>query len=333
MCKARNIRVFLLISVIPAFLFCSCNHSQKKTRLSLDLSPEGHQVPSFPADSAWQDVATQVRFGPRTPGSHAHQEELQWITDKMDRYAGSSMVYLQKFEVIGYHNDTLHLTNIIAAFSPRQHDRIMVSTHWDTRPRADQDPDSSYRDKPIPGADDGASGVAVLLELARIFHQQAPPVGVDLVFWDGEDYGRSGDEKYYFLGSRYWAKHPPVAGYHPRFGILLDMVGGKNAHFPKEGESYSDAPFLVNAIWKVAGEIGLDTLFTDETTPGVTDDHTVLNRLTNFPTIDIIDHRVEGGQTTFPSYWHTHRDNLSIIDKNTMKAVGHLMLELIYNRL
>lgn len=325
--------VFPTLVLLTTFLLYSCSKSGSKDNPKYDFSSKGHSVPAFSADSAYHDVAKQLQFGPRVPDSKAHEEEKQWIMKKMSRYAGSSMVYSQDFDIKGYNNDTLHLSNIIAAFNPKDHDRIMISAHWDTRPRSDQDPDKAYRDKPIPGADDGASGVAVLLELARQFHKEMPPIGVDLVFWDGEDYGKSGEDNYYFLGSRYWAQHPPVPGYSPRFGILLDMVGGKNAHFPKEGASYSYDPLLVNAIWKVADQIGLDTLFTNEQTPGVTDDHTVLNQLTNFPTIDIIDHRVEGGQVKFPPYWHTHKDNLSIIDPNTMKAVGHLMLELVYNRL
>ncbi len=328
--KTGYLSVILFSSVV---LFYSCSKSDSRNSQKYDLTSKGRTVPAFSADSAYQDVTEQLQWGPRVPNTKAHGQEKQWIVNQMDRYAGKSMVYKQNFDIKGYSNDTLHLTNIIAAFNPNDHDRIMISTHWDTRPRSDQDPDKSYQDKPIPGADDGASGVAVLMEMAREFQKNPPPVGVDLVFWDGEDYGKSGEDNYYFLGSRYWAQHPPVPGYNPRFGILLDMVGGKNAHFPKEGASYSYAPFLVNAIWNVADQIGLDTLFTKEQTPGVTDDHTVLNQYMNFPTIDIINHRVEGGQVHFPPYWHTHKDDLSIIDWNTMKAVGDLMLELVYNRL
>lgn len=315
--------------VTVVLLASACSHSGKKT--SYTLESKGRSVPAFSADSTYHFIQKQLSFGPRTVGSNAHRQALQWLTNRLN-YDSGNQVYIQRFTLPGYGHDTLRMANVIAAFNPGAKDRIMLCTHWDTRPRSDQDSIAAYRDKPIPGADDGASGVAVLLELAKIFHKSTPPVGVDLIFFDGEDYGKDDDLAYYFLGSRYWAQHQPVPGYKPRFGILLDMVGGVNATFLKEGMSMREDPGLVNAIWSVAGQLGYGNFFRNQVSNGISDDHVVMNQYLGFSTIDIIDHSQKNGKVHFPFYWHTHRDNIKIISRKTLHAVGSVLTHLIYNR-
>lgn len=303
----------------------------------LNFRDRGRPVPAFESDSAYRFVRQQVAFGPRNPGSEGHRRTQAWLTDKLTEYAGQRGVYVQRFVEEGYEGDTLRLANIIAAFNPSAPDRIMLCAHWDTRPRAEEDPENPSG--PIPGADDGGSGVAVLLELARLFRQQPPPIGVDIVLFDGEDYGKTGDMGNYFLGSRHWSENQPVPDYRPRFGILLDMVGGRDAQFPKEQNSYRMAPSLVNEVWSIAAEKGFSDIFIDRPGSAISDDHVVINRILGIPTIDIIRHRppdtgdASGGSVRFAPYWHTRQDDMGIISRTSLGAVGAVLAELIYNRI
>ena len=323
MIKTQLFCLILLISLMAL----SC--SQEEDRLNFE--EQGSDVPEFSADSAYGFIEQQVSFGPRNPGSEGHRKAKKYFLQKLRSYAGSQSVYPQEFTATSYEGDTLALTNIIAAFNTQSSDRIMLCAHWDTRPRADKD--TTDTDKAILGADDGGSGVGVLLELARIFKNNPPPIGVDIVLFDGEDYGREGDLDKYFLGSRYWAQNPPVKGYSPRFGILLDMVGGQNAQFPKEGNSMLFAPALVNELWAIAEEKGYGDTFLDKEGNAISDDHVVINKILGIPTIDIIRHNTNQSSSQFAPYWHTHRDNMSIISEETLNGVGNVMTELIYNRI
>lgn len=318
--------IFLTLAVLWASGGCQSD-SQR-----MDFESKGRDVPSFSADSAYRYIKTQVSYGPRNPGSDGHQRTLRYLSNKLSRYAGNSYVYQQHFTHKGYNGDTLALSNVIASFNPRASRRILLCAHWDTRPRAEKA--RNHQQRPILGANDGASGVGVLVELARLFADNTPPVGVDIVLFDGEDYGKSGDQLQYFLGSRYWATHPPVEDYQPQFGILLDMVGGQNATFLKEKVSLTYAPALVNEIWNIADQMGYNSIFVDKEGAQISDDHVIVNQILGIPTINIIDHQVgNNGRAKFPSYWHTHRDSLNIIDKKTLKGVGRVITELIYNRL
>jgi hypothetical protein len=318
---------FLLFILGTVFIFLSCSGEEEER---LNFEEQDREVPEFNADSAYQFVERQLRFGPRNPNSTGHQQAKTYFLNTLKKYAGTRYVYAQDFTAKGYDGDTLALSNIIASFNPQSNDRIMLCAHWDTRPRADRD--SANQDKPIPGADDGASGVAVLLEFARLFEKHPPPIGVDIVLFDGEDYGKEGELSKYFLGSRHWANNPPVEGYSPRFGILLDMVGGQNAQFPKEGYSMQFAPGLVNEVWSIADEKGFGDLFIPERGNKISDDHVVINRILGIPTIDIIRYNPDSKGSQFAPYWHTHDDDLSIISKKTLNGVGETVLELIYNR-
>lgn len=311
-----------------AILVAGCSGSDKQ---GLQFSEKGREVPEFNADSAYKFVQQQVDFGPRVPNTEAHRQAQAYFVEKLKEYAGSNAVFVQEFTAEGY-DEQLELGNVIAAFNLSAPDRIMLSAHWDSRPRADMD--STRQDEGIAGADDGGSGVAVLLELARMFSQNPPPIGVDIVLFDGEDYGQSGSLEKYFLGSRYWSNNPPVPGYSPRFGILLDMVGAEGAQFPKERYSLSYAPNLVEEVWNIAAEKGYGNYFLNEEGAAVSDDHVIVNEQARIPIINIINHsRTPQGNAQFAPYWHTHNDNMEIISRETLQAVGDVMAELIYNRL
>ncbi|MDX1640024.1 MAG: M28 family peptidase [Balneolaceae bacterium] len=318
------------LSLVLFIGLSGCESTEYEQRLNFEK--KGREVPSFSADSAYQYIEEQVALGPRSPGSEGHRRAKAYLIGKLAEFAGERRVFAQHFTARGYEGDTLRLTNVIAAFNPTASDRIMLCAHWDTRPRADEDPHEP--EKPILGADDGGSGVGVLLELARLFRNDPPPVGVDIVLFDGEDYGKKNDTEKYFLGSRYWANNPPVKNYRPRFGILLDMVGGENAQFPKEKNSLRYAPALVNEVWQIADGKGYSDIFLSREGSAISDDHVVINRILRIPTIDIIRHNpgVESG-VEFAPYWHTHEDDMDIIGKETLQTVGDVLTELIYNRI
>lgn len=295
------------------------------------FTDQGREVPNFDAEMAFNFVEEQLNFGPRVPNTDAHRQAIQYFNDHFREMAGDRSVFIQSFNTEAY-GDSLQLYNLIAAFSPEKKDRILLAAHWDSRPRAENDENNP--ESPVPGADDGGSGVAVLMEFARIFRDNPPPIGVDIILFDGEDYGESGDLDHYFLGSRHWGQNPPVANYNPRFGILLDMVGGRGAQFPKEGYSMEYAPSLVNEIWRIGQEFGYEDLFLDQMGRKVADDHIIVQRITGIPMINVIHHYVnDEGNLEFADYWHTQNDNIKIIDKEVMGRVGHVLLELIYNRI
>ncbi|MCC5914477.1 MAG: M28 family peptidase [Balneolaceae bacterium] len=297
----------------------------------LEFSEQGREVPAFDSERAVDYIRQQVELGPRVPGTETHRDAMDLYRDHFRSTAGNQAVFVQEFEQVVY-GDTLQLYNLIAAFGLEHSDRIVLAAHWDTRPRGEEDPENP--ELPIPGADDGASGVGVLMEFANIFAEHDLPIGVDIILFDGEDYGEEGDLDNYFLGSRYWSQNPPVAGYAPRFGILLDMVGGEGALFPKEGHSMRFAPSLVNEIWSIADEFGYSDLFIDERGGMIADDHIIVQQYTGIPMINIIHHRVrEDGSVAFPPYWHTQDDNMDIIDSTVIQRVGDVVLELIYNRI
>ena len=210
----------------------------------------------------------------------------------------------------------------------------MLCAHWDTRPFADQD--SLRSNEPIDGANDGGSGVGVLLEIARLLKSTPPNIGVDIILFDTEDQGRPeydtrpGEEHTYCLGSRYWGNNPHEDGYAPAYGILLDMVGAKNATFAMEGVSMMNAGVQTQKVWDTANQLGYGKHFIYKKTRPITDDHTYINLLTDIPTMDIIQYE-STTTTNFGEFWHTHLDSLPIIDKSTLKAVGQTVVQVIYN--
>jgi len=288
---------------------------------------------SFNMDSAYSFVKKQASFGPRVPNTAEHKKCASWLESSMRRFTKD--VTVQSFSMKAYNGKELDLKNIIGTFNPDAKVRILLCSHWDSRPFADNDPDITKHRTPVDGVNDGASGVGILLEAARQMSLKAPAVGVDILLLDGEDYGAPQDEKNsgveddWALGSQYWSKTPHKEGYSARFGILLDMVGAENATFRLEGTSMYYAPDIMNKIWRIASNIGYSSYFVPENSNGITDDHVYINQIRQIPTIDIIqnDPSTESG---FYKYWHTVNDNIAGIDKLTLKAVGETILTSVY---
>ncbi len=283
------------------------------------------QAPEFHQDSSYEFIVKQLAFGPRVPGTLQHQNCRDWIIEKLESYGAK--VYVQKAKLRTYNGKEIEISNIIAQFFLEKPKRVMLSAHWDTRPFADED--SIDQSKPIPGANDAASGVAVLLEIARHLQNNPTQVGIDIFFWDLEDMGNSEVEDSYCLGSQYWAKNPYPTNYQASYGINLDMVGAQNAQFPQEGVSIRYAKGVLDKVWQTAHQIGYGAYFLFQQSAPIIDDHYYINKIAGIPTIDIIHKDIS--KDHFFEQWHTHGDNLEIIDKNTLKAVGQTLLQVIYN--
>lgn len=285
------------------------------------LLAQGTLFAQFNGDRAFDYLKKQVAFGPRNPGSAGHKACLAYLTNELRALTDS--VRLQRFDYQNIRNkERFTLTNVIASFKPDQKKRIFLAAHWDTRPRADYDTKAN-RNKPIPGANDGASGVAVLLEIAQQLKLNPPVIGVDLILFDGEDYGEEGHLEDYFLGSRYFARH--AGGYHPDFGILLDMVGDANLSIPKEGYSQKYLPGVVDKVWTIAENLGF-TEFENKVGSYISDDHIELIKQ-GIPCIDIIDFSYPApGQ----NYWHTLQDTPDKCSAQSLETVGQVMMEVIY---
>ena len=295
-------------------------------------------APDFNPDTAYGFVDRQVKFGPRIPDSPPHRMCAEYIEEKLREYGAT--VQVQDFKADNYDGQELSLSNIIGSYDLEKPKRILLAAHWDTRPFADRD--SVNPTRPFDGANDGASGVGILMEIARILSSgKHPEVGVDLVFFDGEDDGppefddSDRDDQnstiWWCLGSQYWSKSPHRKNYSAYYGILLDMVGAKNAKFYKEGGSVQFARKITDRVWNIGERSGYAAYFIDARSPGITDDHIFINQNLHIPTIDIIEYDPGNPDSYFPSYHHTHQDNMGIIDKNTLKAVGQTLLNVLYN--
>ena len=294
-------------------------------------APSVVEVPRFNADSAYSYIEKQLSFGYRIPNTPAHRAAAAYLAAELARLGGE--VQLQEARVKAYNGTELEIKNIIAAFSPEKKDRVLLFAHWDSRPYADNDADERNYHTPIAGANDGASGVAVLLEIARQMQLSEPRIGVDIILFDAEDYGQpSFDDSFsrsdtWALGSQYWARRPHNPAYRARYGILLDMVGGKGSRFLREGVSMQVAPGVVDKVWQAARQLGYGDYFVDRRSGYVTDDHLYVGR--RVPSIDIIayDDEKEG----FVPQWHTLDDTIEYISKETLQAVGQTVLHVIYN--
>jgi glutaminyl-peptide cyclotransferase len=333
-------RLFIAgLAVLPlVFLFVGCPGNKNNSNLNnadtaKAVTEKPVNVPAFNADSAYNYTKAQVDFGPRIPGTKAHKECLDFIVAELEK--DSLHPIIQKSIARTFDGKKFEFDNVIVHSQPKNNVRIMLCTHWDTRPWADLD--SADINKPFDGADDGASGVGMLLEIAH--HLKDANIGVDLVFFDLEDYGQQWgvndeDTKYprqddtWCLGSQFWAKNLPNDYIMPRYGILLDMVGGKNALFPMEGTSMKYAPQIVNKIWDLAASIGYGSYFTHDRTVETDDDHKYVNELAKIPTIDIVAYDVKAHD--YPYFHHKHTDAMNVIDKTTMKVVGTTLLNVIY---
>lgn len=326
--------VFVLLTCI---LFSCANKSSNDnpTRSNNQISTaSAGKTPDFNPDSAYIYAENQVNFGTRVPNSKGHKDCGDYLVAELKRFGAE--LYVQEMTLTAYNGDRLNARNIIGSYNPDNSKRILLFAHWDTRPYAEHDPDSAKWHSPIEGADDGASGVGVLLEIARHIGQNNPGTGIDIIFFDAEDYGVPEFEKAenyvresWCLGSQFWAKKPHKPDYRAEYGILLDMVGSKNASFYKEVTSTRYAPHIVEKVWSTARELGYGKFFINASGGDILDDHRYVIAGRGIPCIDIINHDPDNSHG-FGDHWHTHNDTMDNIDKKTLKAVGQTILEIIY---
>ncbi|WP_035727378.1 M28 family peptidase [Eisenibacter elegans] len=331
----------LFVGLCLAMLCClqACNNSEntQNTQNTSSTPPLVLQpTPDFNADSAYAFIERQVAFGPRVPNTAAHRRCGEYLSQTLRGYGWEVME--QSFEARAYDSTLLQGRNIIASYNPQAAKRILLAAHWDTRHVADKD--SVRKNEPFDGANDGGSGVGVLLEIARILgtvDTSLSNVGVDIILFDLEDYGYP--ENYegqqtmesWCLGSQYWAKNKHRDNYSAYYGILLDMVGAKGARFYREGHSMQFAAGITQKVWGIAARLGYSSVFVNQQSPGIMDDHYYVNKIAKIPMIDIVEFNPEDGRSYFGHYHHTHADNMSIIDTATLKAVGQTVLQVIFN--
>lgn len=303
--------------LIVLFMACVCSCRAKGT--SSEESSENTLVSPAPfdADSAYAYVARQVEFGPRVPNTVAHSLAADWLSAELRRHGAE--VIEQRADIPAFDGTVLKARNIFGQFNPDAPQRILLLAHYDCRPWADQDPDPAKHSQPVDGANDGASGVGVLLEIARQISDTGYKGGVDILFVDAEDWGTDGDDESWAMGARHFAQNPPVEGYAPEAAVLLDMVGAEGAVFPREYISQQSAPALLDRFYAAAHRAGLEESFPNRLGGAITDDHIELLKA-GIPAIDIIDYR-----NGFAPTWHTADDNLRNISKASLQTVGQAL--------
>lgn len=328
-----------ILSACAGLLTVACALAGCKNKAAADGGAAGRDAQdapvgvSFSGDSALASVVRQCGFGPRVPNTEAHARCGDYIAEKFRSYGLT--VTEQKAVLPAWDGTKLENRNIIAAYKPGLKERVVLCAHWDSRPWADADPDSAKHRLPVMAANDGASGVAVLLEVARLLPRLDPAVGVDLICFDCEDYGlpywaeASGDGEGWCMGSEYWSRNPHTPGYTARFGILLDMVGGRDARFHYEGFSLEYAQAVVGKVWSAAQTAGAGRYFPQSDGGYVTDDHVPMNRYARIPTIDIIPFAEQGGYSFCP-VWHTTHDTPDAVSAETLRAVGQTLLQVLH---
>jgi len=323
------------IAVLVAVLFTIGCKTKQKDNQSTTTTLEEKKVerPTFSSDSAFLYIEQQIAFGPRIPNTTPQKKCADYLSNKLKQFGANVVVQETKLTI--YDGRTVPCYNIIGTYNPTSKRRLMLFAHWDTRPFADRD--VSEASKPNLGVDDGASGVAVLLEIARQLQAKQAEIGVDIMFFDVEDFGPPMDKEasyadgdYYALGTQYWCHNKHIPNYTADFGILLDMVGAKNATFTYEGISMQYASSLMKDVWQTAHQLGFGSYFQKRNTAPIVDDHYYVNTIAQIPSMDII-YRTYETETGFAKHWHTQEDKLENIDKSTLQAVGETVLATIYN--
>lgn len=334
--KKMNVKKILLGSIllcVSGMMACTGQkQSSAKAADTIALAP----CPAFQSDSAMQYVEDQCAFGPRLPESEASALCGDYIIEKFEKFG--TQVREQIADVTIYDGSKVSARNIIASINPENPDRILLCAHWDCRPWADHDPNPDNHHTPVMGANDGASGVAVMLEIARVLQQQPVKLGIDFVCFDVEDMGTPewAEEDYdsgretWCLGSKVWAEEARNNQYSARYGILMDMVGGRGCTFSKELISQEYAGPIVDLIWKLAGQLGYRHYFPMRDGGYLMDDHVNVNLVAGIPCLDIVPHFTEGPSSFGPT-WHTVQDTPENIDPNVLNAVGQTLVQLIYN--
>ncbi len=322
----KTILISLLFIILVIFSSCDRKIEEEKPK-EIFFTLKEKNVPPFDADLTYNYIQKQLSFGPRNPNSQGHSNAKVFFINELKRFADT--VYVQNFIYPGYDGERLNLSNIIASFNRQNKYRILLCAHWDTRPRSDKDENPANHAKPILGANDGASGVAVLLTVANILKENEPEVGIDIVLFDGEDYGKEGDLMNYSIGAKYFIQNKPDY-IKPQFAILLDMVGDREAQFKREPNSMKFAPDIVDLVWGLANKLNLKT-FSNEISNPIYDDHIPLGEM-GIKIINIIDSELIGADSPNPrrNYWHTQKDTIENISKETLREVGQLITHLIY---
>jgi len=328
------IKTLFIIFGMSFLSSCGQKSTESKASAEPEIKKAVSETPVFDADSAYIFVSRQVEFGPRVPNSEAHKKCGDYLISELTRFGAS--LFVQEATLTAYNGTKLDSRNIIGSYNPENKKRVLLFAHWDSRPYADEDPDPANHHTPIDGADDGASGVGALLEIARQINQKDPGIGIDIIFFDAEDYGepafsKTNKEDTWALGSQFWAKNPHVKNYRAEYGILLDMVGAKDATFFKEGYSVKYAAPIVEKIWSTARNLGYGKFFINSPVGAITDDHIYVIQGRNIPCVDIINYNPEN-EKSFGDYWHTVNDTMENIDTETLKAVGQTVLEVIYKQ-
>lgn len=323
--KTMKTKLFLIF--LLSLVLVSCSKKQATEQASA-TNYKDVKTPEFNADSAYNYVKVQCDFGARTPESVAAKQCGDYLIAFFNNFADT--VYVQEFTAKLYDGKEVKGRNIIASFNNEATDRVVLASHWDSRLWADKDEDAKNHRTPVIAANDGASGVGVLMELARVIKQQKFNQGLDIVLFDLEDQGAPDwadtiieDQRDWCLGSQYWAQNLHKPYYSAKYGILLDMVGYKDLRFTKEQQSMTYAPSIMNNIWNIANDLGYSETFINNLESSVMDDHIWVNHYAKIPMIDIVAHSHQGG---FFPYWHTTKDNMDCISKESLYKVGKVLL-------
>ena len=319
----------LSIAIVATLLFACGNNNNQPSGQPAEKDYTSVKTPDFNADSAFSYVEQQLAFGPRIPNSQAHEKCAQYLANAMMQWTDT--VIVQNFTATLWDNTSAKGKNIIASVNPQAENRILLAAHWDSRAYADHDSDSTQHHQPILGANDGASGVAVLMEMARVFRQNNINIGIDYIFFDLEDQGsptfaNSYQNDSWCLGAQHWARTPHTPFYTAKYGILLDMVGGFNPRFTKEEVSRNFAPGITNKVWTIAQQLGYGKVFENSESEAILDDHLYINQNTNIPVLDIV---ANNHNQSFFEHWHTTGDNLDAIDRKTLGIVAKVVMTMV----
>jgi len=327
---------FLILSLVSAFCLLACQSETKTTETPQTKSEVVERqviVPSFDEKAAYSLIEKQLSFGPRVPNTKGHIACGDFLISEFKKYGCE--ITVQTFEKAAFNGKMLKLRNIIASINPKAVKRVIIASHWDSRPFADQD--STNQNKPILAANDGASGVGIALAMAKTIYEakNKPDIGVDFIMFDGEDYGQPDNsgfpevENSWCLGSQYWSENKHKPNYSAYYGVLLDMCGNKGAKFAMDGTSRNYAKGIVDKVWSTGNRLGYGNYFIYQESDPIIDDHFYVNTVAKIPMADIIDYDNSDG-TYFGHYWHTHKDNMDVISTETLKAVGQTLLDLVY---
>lgn len=319
----RTPSIILILTLCMVSCGAKSRNNTDETGISA-VETASRTIPDFNADSAYLYLSTQVEAGPRVPNTEAHRKIGDYLSAELRRHGAN--VIEQKADLKAFDGTVLSARNIFGEFNPEKDDRLLLVAHYDCRPWADQDPDPRKQSAPVDGANDGASGVALLLEIARQISLQNPGKGIDFLFVDAEDWGTENNDDSWAMGTRYFVNNPIKPGYSPSRVIVADMVGGKDAKFPIEYFSQQNSPDLTAKIWSCASKAGYGDYFPKRIGSAVTDDHVEFIKA-GIPAIDIIEYHEDSG---FDPDWHTSHDTIENIDRSTLKAVGATLLQYIY---